>query len=125
MSKLVERDSVAVFSFYCSPEVSHGHLTRHLTSHLAPRWLPGLAQRPITAHSCVAVWDSSNQPDGEREETQRRRSGSLSQGILGHVVCSPANTEKHFITLSVTRYWIIPGDGLKINSFSTKTSPKH
>lgn len=36
----------------------------HLTSHLDPRWLPGLAQHPITAQRPLAVRDSSKQPGG-------------------------------------------------------------
>lgn len=55
----------------------------HLTSHLDPRWLPGLAQRPITAQSSVAVWDSSNQPDGGREETRTRKKSLALTGASG------------------------------------------
>ncbi len=61
---------------------SDSHLHR-MTSHLDPRWLPGLAQRPITAQSFVAVWDSSNQPEGGREETQRRRKLLTLRGASG------------------------------------------
>lgn len=74
---------------------SDTHL-HHVTSHLAPRWLPGLAQRPITAQCSDAVWDSSNQPDGgERGHTDEGEGSRLfSEGFLGHVVSPPVNKTK-------------------------------
>lgn len=57
--------------------------------HLASRWLPGLAQHPI---SCVAVWDSSNQPERENGKGNTlKRKCWRSQGFLGHEVSLPAN----------------------------------
>lgn len=74
----------------------------HLSSHLDPGWLPGLAQHPITAQRPAAVRDSSKQPAGG----DVREVELFSEGILGHVVsssCQQSKPNRLFLTRNHTQ----------------------